>query len=449
MLINDTIIAPLTGSAGAAVSLIRISGPEAWNIGRQLSPGISPFTERTCRLVKLKDGDEVLDEALFTAFKAPASYTGEDVLEISIHGSPYIHQRLIELALLHGARLAEAGEFTRRAFLNRKMDLSQAEAVADVIAAENAMAHKISMHQMRGGFRDELTALRDRLIEFASLIELELDFSEEDVEFANRHQLLSLLNEIHRKCCDLAGSFRQGHAIRTGIPVAIAGKPNAGKSTLLNALLKEERAIVSDIPGTTRDTIEERFTLNGVTFRLMDTAGLRETADVVERIGVERATEKIATSAVVLYVFDTSLTNKNGVKAELDAIRKDIHQDALLIPVANKTDLASEKKIPNAIHISAQHGQGMDTLLDRLAEIATTLSATEGQTVVSNIRHAQALKETAEAVERVREGLNNGLSGDLVAADIRGALHHLGSITGEITTDDLLGSIFGRFCIGK
>ncbi|MCB0430861.1 MAG: tRNA uridine-5-carboxymethylaminomethyl(34) synthesis GTPase MnmE [Flavobacteriales bacterium] len=457
---NDTIIAPITGSAASAISVLRISGPKAWEMAAKLTAKKSEWKARTSYFLPLVDETGILDEALITCFRAPASYTGEDVVEISIHGSPYIRQSVLDRLLSLGARMATPGEFTQRAFLNGKMDLSQAEAVADLIAAESSAAHRMAMHQMRGGFKKEIDSLREQLMNFASLIELELDFSEEDVEFADRPGLRQLLEAILEKCTGLAASFRQGNAIREGIPVVIAGKPNAGKSTLLNALLKEERAIVSDIPGTTRDIIEEKWIIGGSVFRLMDTAGLRETTDKIERIGVERAMKRIAQSAMVLYVFDLSQTDRTTLEQEISSLQSSQpalqNGDAQLVLIANKADLCDASHAieitaerSDCIVVSAQDGEGITDLMKYMESFAQALLPDEHTTLVSNMRHVDALRKTAEAVTRVLDGMDTGLTSELLAADIRTALHHLGSITGAITTEDLLGNIFSKFCIGK
>jgi tRNA modification GTPase len=367
-------------------------------------------------------------------------------LELSCHGSPYIQQRLLQALLNAGFRMAEPGEFTMRAFRNGKLDLSQAEAVADLIASESAAGHRLAMQQLRGGFSDEIQELREGLIHFASMIELELDFGEEDVEFANRDDLKALVEKILNRIRHLIESFATGIVVKEGVPVAIVGKPNAGKSTLLNALLNEDRAIVSDIPGTTRDTVEDVTTLSGIRFRFIDTAGLRETTDEIEAIGVERSRSKIAEARIVLYLYDPTELNEQTLEAELQDVRARLAEGSELIVIRNKTDLASPH--PEHLSISAKQREGMDALTEALTHSITHTLSTSN-TVVTNARHHAALTAAQASLMDVLSGLGNGITGDFLAIDIRKALHHLGEITGEVTHEDLLDFIFSRFCIGK
>jgi tRNA modification GTPase trmE len=412
----------------------------------------------------IKSEDQVIDECLATIFKGKKSYTGEPVVEFSCHGSPYIIQEVIKLCLSHGARLAEAGEFTKRAFLNGKLALNQAEAVADLIASDSQAAHQIALQQMRGGFTSEIEGLRQELLNFASLIELELDFSEEDVAFADRRQLEQLLQRIKTTLQRLVQSFSAGNAIKNGIPVAIVGKPNAGKSTLLNTLLNEERAIVSDIAGTTRDTIEETLHIAGVTFRFIDTAGIRDTQDKIEAIGVEKAKEKIKKAQIVLYLYNEK---ENTTDEVVQFVQENYRKGLKILLLHNKTDNEyiglsdSDKEIEEKLNhreqkydygqlrISAKEKINIEALKEILSFYAKELTTTESATIITNIRHLEALQQTLIALDRVEEGLATQLSGDLLAIDIREMLYHLGSITGAVSNDEVLGNIFSRFCIGK
>jgi tRNA modification GTPase len=376
------------------------------------------------------------------------------VVEISCHGSPYIIQKVLQLLIKNGARPAKPGEFTMRAFLNGRFDLSQAEAVSDLIASETEAAHHIAMNQMRGGFSSELKHLRQKLVDFASLLELELDFSEEDVEFANREQLVNLLKDMIRKIEALSESFRLGNVLKNGVSTVIAGRPNAGKSTLLNALLNEDRAIVSEIPGTTRDTIEEVLILKGIAFRLTDTAGIRDAEDIIERKGVERTMEKIEQAAIIIYLFDASDLSADAVKKDLKKLCK--NDLVPVIAVANKLDVLEEDErnskfstISNLLYISASKGKGIEELKAKLSDLALQGKNMQESVALTNARHYEALQATLESIQKALSGIETKLSGELVASDIRNALYHLGEITGEVTTDDLLGNIFSRFCIGK
>lgn len=459
--LSDTIIALATPPGVGAIGTIRLSGPDAIPIAGKLFHGkdLALQASHSLHYGTIRQGEAIIDEVVVGLFCGPNSYTGEDVVEISCHGSPFVLQRVIELALHEGARLAEAGEFTQRAFLHGKLDLSQAEAVADLIASESEAQHRLAMQQMRGGYSGKLGDLRQQLIDFTALIELELDFAEEDVEFANRGHLVNLVDDLLSNINELAASFRQGNAIRQGIPIVIAGRPNAGKSTLLNALLQEERAIVSDIAGTTRDTIEEMLVLEGVPFRLVDTAGIREAGDVIEQLGIQRTYEKIATGALVLYIFGITDISPEAVKTDLEQLKA---RNRNILIVANKLDAASEQQATvikqflatsgsKYVAISAKTQAHMDSLKQLLLKEALggALPA-PGSVTVSNLRHYEALRHAAEALTFAREGLTEGRSGDLVAHDLREAIRHIGSITGEIEIDwDILGAIFSRFCIGK
>ncbi|TYA78714.1 tRNA uridine-5-carboxymethylaminomethyl(34) synthesis GTPase MnmE [Seonamhaeicola marinus] len=464
MIHTDTIVALATPSGAGAIAIIRLSGKDAITIAEQQFKSVSgkrlsEQATHTIHLGHIVDDNRTLDEVLVSIFKDPNSYTGENVIEISCHGSNYIQQEIIQLFLRKGCRMATAGEFTLRAFLNGKLDLSQAEAVADLIASDNEASHQIAMQQMRGGFSSEIAKLREELLNFASLIELELDFAEEDVEFADRTQFKALIDRIMMVLKRLIDSFAVGNVIKNGIPVAIVGEPNVGKSTLLNALLNEERAIVSDIAGTTRDTIEDEISIGGIGFRFIDTAGIRETKDVVESIGIQRTFEKIEQAQVVIYLFDAdSVFNKESVekvKTEIEKIKNKYPQKPLIV-LANKVDKIEEpqvstiqNKIPEIKLLSAKSGRGVEELKDNLLSFVNTGALKNNDTIVTNTRHYDSLLKALEEVSKVKEGLDNGLSGDLLAIDIRQALYYFGEITGEISNDDLLGNIFANFCIGK
>ena len=452
---NATICALSTPPGVGAIGVIRVSGPEAIGLCDQLFSGkLSEAEGYTVKYGRFERNGHTIDDVLMTVFRAPRSFTGEDVVEIACHGSSYIRQAIVESLIGAGCRMAKQGEFTFRAFMNGKMDLSQAEAVADLIAAESEGAHRLAMHQMRGGFSKEIGALRQQLIDFASLIELELDFAEEDVEFADRSKLDHLVHEINRTLTRLIDSFKTGNAVKNGVPVAIVGKPNAGKSTLLNALLNEERAIVSDIPGTTRDTVEDSVIVEGIRFRFIDTAGLRETEDAIEKIGVERSRAAIRQSAVLMYLFDVNET----AAEELASILEALHQEsngATVIAIGNKVDLAgasdhpSEKYPKETLFISAKGRLGLEQLTQALLAAVELGKVDANSTVVTNLRHFEALTKAHASLMEVKNGLLSGITGDFLAIDLRKALHHLGEITGEISSDDLLGNIFGKFCIGK
>ena len=464
--INDTIVALATATGVGAISVIRLSGKEAIELADKVFKTLNgkPLSEapsHTVHLGTIKSENQVIDECLATIFKGKKSYTGEPVVEFSCHGSAYITQEVIKLCLANGARLAEAGEFTKRAFLNGKLALNQAEAVADLIASDSKASHQVALQQMRGGFTSEIEDLRQELLNFASLIELELDFSEEDVEFADRSQFEQLLKRIKTTLQTLIQSFSAGNAIKNGIPVAIVGKPNAGKSTLLNTLLNEERAIVSDIAGTTRDTIEETLHIDGFTFRFIDTAGIRDTKDQIEAIGVEKAKEKIKKAQLILYLYNEK---ENTTDEVIHFVTENYHKEAKFILLHNKIEdlqevitpfdneiLASipEEYIFSQLKISAKENINIDELKKILSLYVKNLSPSAGNTIITNIRHYEALNNALQALEKVEEGMQIHLSGDLLAIDIRETLYHLGSITGAVSNDELLGNIFSRFCIGK
>ncbi|MGB1392688.1 MAG: tRNA uridine-5-carboxymethylaminomethyl(34) synthesis GTPase MnmE [Flavobacteriaceae bacterium] len=459
---NDTIIALATPSGAGAIAVIRLSGSKAIAMVDASFKSISTKKlvsqkTHTIHLGHIVEDSRVLDEVLVSVFKNPKSYTGEDVVEISCHGSSYIQQEIIQLFVRNGARIANPGEFTLRAFLNAKLDLSQAEAVADLIASDNKASHQIAMQQMRGGFSNEIKVLRDELLNFASLIELELDFSEEDVEFANRKQFEELLERIIKVLKHLIDSFSTGNVIKNGIPISIIGAPNVGKSTLLNALLNEDKAIVSDIAGTTRDAIEDEITIEGIKFRFIDTAGIRTTEDTIESIGIKKTFEKITQSQVVLYLLDATKVTTETIQIFNSEIRKiqEQYPDKQLIVVANKMDEADQEYIetsfvyPHTLFTSAKSGLGIGTLKAKLLEFVNTGALRNNDTIITNSRHYDSLLKALAEVQKVQQGMDANLSGDLLAIDIRQALYHFGEITGEITSDDLLGNIFANFCIGK
>lgn len=450
---NHTTIAALATGPGGAIALIRLSGPQAVAIAQSVfSKPLADAKSYTVHFGTVSDGGRVLDEVLVTLFRAPKSYTGEDMVEISCHGSAYITREILALLIRNGATPATPGEFTQRAFLNGKLDLSQAEAVADLIASESGAAHRIALNQMRGGYAAELAVLRDKLLHITSLLELELDFSEEDVEFADRAELHRLLNEIKNRCQSLAGSFRTGNVLKNGVPVAIVGAPNAGKSTLLNSLLGEERAIVSDIAGTTRDFIEESLTLEGIRFRFIDTAGLRHTEDTIEALGIERTKERIQRSMLVLLLISGPLS-PDEIEEQIRSLQ--LSEEQQLIILFNKSDLwdttpLAEKfgSLYPVLSLAARSGEGLESLKSLLIQ-SVGADIPEESLVVSNIRHYEALLHASEALERAITSLTNGLPADLISEDVRQVLYQLGTITGEITTEDILGNIFGKFCIGK
>lgn len=463
---EETICAPAT-SAGGAIVVIRISGQRAIEICREVFfPSDNTLDIATMKGYRvaygdIRDGEELVDEVLMSLFRKPHSYTGEDMAEISCHGSPYIAMRILELLVKKGAVTARPGEFTMRAFLNGKMDLSQAEGVADLIASGSKTSHRIALNQMRGGFSSEIAALRSELLHFASMIELELDFGEEEVEFADRGQLRNVAEKVRDVAVRLSESFRLGNIIRNGIPVAITGKPNSGKSTLLNALLNEEKAIVSEIPGTTRDTIEDTLVIEGLVFRFIDTAGLRETPDFIENLGIQRTHEKIRQASLILLVDDPG-DSPETIRERIRAIKTLMEDsDKKLLVVVNKKDKISPaeiKKIESGlreeagdslIFISAKEKTGLEELKNSILRLTEADRIGREDIIVTNARHFEALNYVAESLDRVISGLDTGLPEDLIAMDIRQAIHYLGEITGEITTDELLDNIFKNFCIGK
>ncbi|QQU02108.1 tRNA uridine-5-carboxymethylaminomethyl(34) synthesis GTPase MnmE [Myroides odoratus] len=463
MILQDTIVALATPSGAGAIAIIRVSGKDAITLVNGIFKSIKnkDLTKQkthTLHLGHIVDGERVLDQVLISVFKNPHSYTGEDTIEISCHGSTFIQQQIIQLCLRKGAKMAQPGEFTMRAFLNGKLDLSQAEAVADLIASDNEASHQIAMQQMRGGFSNEIALLREQLLNFASLIELELDFSEEDVEFADRTQFKALIDRIEFVLKRLIDSFAVGNVIKNGIPVAIVGEPNVGKSTLLNALLNEERAIVSDIAGTTRDTIEDELVIDGIGFRFIDTAGIRETKDVVESIGIQKTFEKIEAAQVVIYLIDGGqLTNQSieQINIELEKLKNKYPLKPLLV-VCNKQDLLSpeqialiQSKIDNLMLMSAKANLGIEELKQTLLGFVNTGALRNNETIITNTRHYDSLLKALEEIEKVKWGLQTNLSADLMAIDIRQALYFFGEITGQVTNDELLGNIFANFCIGK
>lgn len=452
---TDTIVALSTPAGVGAIGVIRLSGAKAVEITNKLFIGknLSKQASHTIHLGNFIENDEIIDEVLVSLFLAPSSYTKENVVEISCHGSPYIQQKIIEALISNGARAAKPGEFTQRAFLNGRFDLSQAEAVADIIASDSQAAHKIAINQMRGGISSKLKELRTALVDFTALIELELDFGEEDVEFADRTKLNELLYQIKEEIAHLSNSFKFGNAIKNGIPVAIVGKPNAGKSTLLNALLQEERAIVSDIAGTTRDTIEETLTIDGFLFRFIDTAGLREAKDAIEKIGIERSKETIEKADIVVYLYDISEEEFSTVEEEL----KIIPPQKKVIILGNKQDLSgtdSDKKTifpKNFISISAKEKIGIDELKKTLVNLVLEDKIdSQNAVIITNQRHYEALQKAQEAIDDVLQKLQQNISSDFISQDIKTALRYLGSITSDIDIDqDILATIFGKFCIGK
>ena len=461
MILNDTIVALATPSGAGAVAIVRVSGPQALDTVADVFQSIKNKDLRqqkthTLHLGYIKDGDKIIDQVLVSLFKGTNSYTGEPTVEISCHGSTFIQQQIIQLLLRKGCRMATAGEFTMRSFLNGKMDLSQAEAVADLIASDNEASHQLAMQQMRGGFSNEIAKLREELLNFASLIELELDFSEEDVEFADRTAFRDLVNRIQFVLKRLIDSFAVGNVIKNGIPVAIVGEPNVGKSTLLNALLNEERAIVSDIAGTTRDTIEDELVIDGIGFRFIDTAGIRETKDVVESIGIQKTFEKIEQAQLVLFLVENSRAKDlDGLKREIEEIKNKYPQKALLV-IMNKMDLLQEtevstltSQISNLILISAKQKVGIDHLKGQLLGLVNTGALRNNETIVTNTRHYDSLIKALEEIQKVQYGLDMNISADLMAIDIRQALYYFGEITGQVSNDELLGNIFANFCIGK
>ncbi len=466
---EDTIAAISTPAGTGAIAMIRLSGPEARKIAGLIfsappvGKGAASFKSGRIHYGWIRDHDRTIDEVVVTAYQSPKSYTGEDMIEISCHGSAYIQKEILNLLIRMGARMAQPGEFTRRAYLNHKMDLSQAEAVADLIAASGQASHRLAMDQLRGGISDELNRIRGELLDFVALIELELDFSEEDVEFVDRSRLKALLDIILEHFDRLIRSFELGNAIKSGVPVAIAGESNVGKSTLLNALLKEDKAIVSEIAGTTRDVIEDTIHIGGIEFRFIDTAGIRETHDSIETLGIERAYHQIEKARIVLLMTDVTAPAEQSL-AWIEKINTHIREDQNLIILLNKADLnagttpsLTETTLKSSlithhsslITLSAKTGTGLDRLEEVLLELVNINSLEDNDIVITNARHYEALVHARTALYRTLNGLHSGTSGDFLAQDIREALHHLESITGAISSEEILGTIFSRFCIGK
>ena len=456
---TSTICALATAPGIGAIAIIRLSGADAITICNKVFNGkdLTKVDTHTIHFGTIRDGDKVIDEVLVSVFKDQNSFTGENSIEISTHGSPYIQQQVLQLLITNGAQSAGPGEFTLRAFLNGKLDLSQAEAVADVIAANSETSHELAMQQMRGGFSNEIQKLRELLIHFASLIELELDFGEEDVEFADRDDLKALVSKLNTALSKLITSFDYGNVIKSGVPVAIIGEPNVGKSTLLNALLNEERAIVSDIAGTTRDVIEDEINIKGISFRFIDTAGIRETTDTIETLGIEKTFEKIDQAAIVLLLVDAATITREALDKDIKKISDRIEgKNKRLVVIANKVDAMKDQEgllktftgVKNVIFTSAKLKDNISAIEEKLYDYIQA-GALNNDVVVTNARHYEALTKANEALLKALEGLGNNITGDFLAMDIRQALHYLGEITGDITTDDLLENIFSKFCIGK
>ncbi|WP_282035880.1 tRNA uridine-5-carboxymethylaminomethyl(34) synthesis GTPase MnmE [Saccharicrinis aurantiacus] len=468
--LEDTVVAVSTAQGMGAIAVIRLTGKQSIAICDSVFKSIKKGKRlidqaaNTVHFGSLVDDETELDEVLITVFKGPHSFTGEDTAEVACHGAPYIQQKVLELFIKNGAKLAAPGEFTQRAFLNGKMDLSQAEAVADLIASRSEAARRVAMQQMKGGFSQELTHLRERLLNFISLVELELDFSEEDVEFADRQQLVGLVNEIETLLSKLINSFQLGNAIKNGIPVAIVGHTNAGKSTLLNTILQEDRAIVSDIHGTTRDVIEDTINIQGITFRFIDTAGIRKTTDEIETIGIDRTFSKIESATIVILMLDINDPTEKIHEAIAD-VKAKMNEDQKLIVAINKVDLLSEEEIKERynksayqelsgtdaiVTLSAKQQTGIEALSEELIKTINLKAVDNDEVIVTNARHYEALQRSHESISRVADGLQSGISGDFLAQDIREVLSHLAEITGgEIQTDEVLGNIFKNFCIGK
>ena len=449
---EDTIIAPAT-PVGGALCIIRVSGERAIEVSDEVFRGrraLRDVATATVHYGDIVDGADVVDDVLVSVFRAPHSYTGENLVEISAHGSRYVVERILTLFTRQGVRMAYAGEFTRRAFVAGKMDLSQAEAVADIIAAESRASHAVASTQMRGAYSEELSALRDKLLQITSMLELELDFSEEDVEFADRAHLEDLLQQTYSRVEELADSFSLGNALKEGVNVAIVGRPNVGKSTLLNRLVGEQRAMVSDIAGTTRDTIEATCNIGGVVFRFIDTAGLHSTDDVLERMGIERTSEALRRAHIILWLTDDDSTTMNDdMQGYVPSVEQVVYKVVTKIDLRENCDCAINKNVDGVIYLSAKTGVGIDELRNALQSRFDAQSAYRGDVVVSSQRHYEALRESAESLQAALNALRNGLPTDLLSEDIRQVLYHLGTITGEITSEDVLQNIFSRFCIGK
>jgi len=466
---DDTICAIATAPGRGAIAMIRISGNNAFNIADEIFHPVKKDMKakyadpHSLHYGTIRKDGQLIDDVVLSVYRGPKSYTAEDTVEITCHASGYIQQQILSMIVNNGARLAQPGEFTLRAFMNGKLDLSQAEAVADLIASNSEASHRLAMSQMRGGFSQELSDLRQKLLDFVSLIELELDFSEEDVEFADRTQLNTLCSTIESKIRSLTESFQMGNVIKNGLPVAIVGEPNVGKSTLLNALLNEDRAIISEIPGTTRDTIEEIYTIGGISFRFIDTAGIRNTADRIETLGIQKTFEKIDKASIVMFMTDITAP-MNIIRATIDGIKKRVGHDIRLMVIINKVDKLNHDNLEkrfnkenfeqladkdHVVLISAKMRQNLGELTELLVKEASNLVSNEGDIVVTNARHYEALTHAHEAILKVQEGLETGITNDFLSLDIRQVLHHLGEITGQISNDEMLGNIFKNFCIGK
>ena len=461
MIKTDNIVAIASPAGMGAISLIRVSGNDCIN---QIDNIFYAFDKiklenqesHTLQLGYIKDGDEIIDKVLVTVFRNPKSYTGEDLVEISCHGSIYIQEKILQTILKNNCRIADPGEFTLRSFLNGKMDLSEAEAVADLIASNTKASHKLALNQMRGGFKNDINKLREELVNFASLIELELDFSQEDVEFANIDRLNDLVSTIEIQLTDLVKSFKIGNVIKNGLPIVIVGKPNSGKSTLLNCLLNEEKAIVSSIPGTTRDYIEDQININGIKCRFIDTAGIRKTEDKIENLGIKKTYEKIEEAEIILYLIDKSILDDKNIDdyiIEIDKIKKDFREKEILVLI-NKCDISTKILDDNlvslsALQISAKMGLNIDKLIERISTYMSKLNIDSHNVIVTNSRHLDLLSKTLDEIKKIKLSIKQNISSDLLSIDIKQASYFLGELTGEISNDELLGNIFSKFCIGK
>ena len=461
MIKTDNIVAIASPAGLGAISLIRVSGNDCINQIDNIFYGFDKIKlenqeSHKLQLGYIKDGDEIIDKVLVTVFRNPKSYTGEDLVEISCHGSIYIQEKIIQTILKYNCRIADPGEFTLRSFLNGKMDLSEAEAVADLIASNTKASHKLALNQMRGGFKNDINKLRKELVNFASLIELELDFSQEDVEFANIDRLNDLVSTIEIQLTDLVKSFKIGNVIKNGLPIVIVGKPNSGKSTLLNCLLNEEKAIVSSIPGTTRDYIEDQININGIKCRFIDTAGIRKTEDKIENLGIKKTYEKIEEAEIILYLIDKSTLDDKNIDdfiIEIDKIKKDFKEKEIVVLI-NKCDISTKKMDDNlvslsALQISAKMGLNIDKLIERISTYMSKLSIDSHNVIVTNSRHLDLLSKTLDEIKKIKLSIKQNISSDLLSIDIKQASYFLGELTGEISNDELLGNIFSKFCIGK
>ena len=461
MIKTDNIVAIASPAGLGAISLIRVSGNDCINQIDNIFYGFDKIKldnqeSHKLQLGYIKDGDEIIDKVLVTVFRNPKSYTGEDLVEISCHGSIYIQEKILQTILKYNCRIADPGEFTLRSFLNGKMDLSEAEAVADLIASNTKASHKLALNQMRGGFKNDINKLREELVNFASLIELELDFSQEDVEFANIDRLNDLVSTIEIQLTDLVKSFKIGNVIKNGLPIVIVGKPNSGKSTLLNCLLNEEKAIVSSIPGTTRDVIEDLININGIKCRFIDTAGIRKTEDKIENLGIKKTYEKIEEAEIILYLIDKSTLDDKNIDdyiIEIDKIKKDFKEKEIVVLI-NKCDVSTKMLDDNlvslsALQISAKMGLNIDKLIERISTYMSKLSIDSHNVIVTNSRHLDLLSKTLDEIKKIKLSIKQNISSDLLSIDIKQASYFLGELTGEISNDELLGNIFSKFCIGK